>query len=226
MIDRKVIATGSLDLTTRAVADARQRAEALAKGFAGFVADEEATSDRHGRLRTVDLTLRVPSKSFDAAMDSLSRVGTLRHRQQSAQDVTTQVLDVAARVRAQRASVRSIERLYARATTIGQIMSIEAQLSKRQARLDSLERQQKYLADQTSLSTITMTIQRTGRAAPAPVSHSGFVGGLSDGWHALTRVAAGVLTAVGAVLPFALLGAVLLGPAWLVVRRRRRHALS
>lgn len=220
-MQRKVIATGSLQVTTKRVADARQRAEDLVKGLSGIVAQEEASSGAADELRIAHLTLRVPSQSFGSAMDGLSRIGTLRHREQNAQDVTTQVIDVAARVRAQQASVASIERLYARATTIGQVMSIETQLAKRQARLDSLRSQQKYLRDQTSLSTITMTIQRTVKPVPPVTTHTGFLGGLERGWHALGAGASLVVTVVGAVLPFAVVLALLLVPVGLWRRRRR-----
>lgn len=220
-MQRKVIATGSLQVTTKRVADARQRAQGLIKGLSGIVAQEEASSGSRGALRVVNLTLRVPSESFASAMDGLSRIGTLRHREQNAQDVTAQVIDVAAKVRAQEASVASIERLYARATTIGEVMSIEAQLAKRQASLDSLRSQQKYLRDQTSLSTITMTIQRTAHPVPPVTTHTGFLGGLERGWHALGSDALLVVTVVGAVLPFAVALALLLVPVGLWRRRRR-----
>jgi hypothetical protein len=221
---RAVIAKGSLELSTKSVDDVRRRARDVVTTAGGLVADEETDSDSHGRARTVDLAFRVPVNRFDHVLDALAGLGRLEHRSQSAQDVTTQVIDIGSRVRAQRASVASIERLYARATTIGEVMSIEAQLAKRQAALDSLERQQKYLADQTALSTISMTITRTpGTNPPAAKAggHGGFVGGLEDGWRALATVGRGLAVGLGAVLPWAALVAVIAVPVWLLRRRRR-----
>lgn len=219
-IARAVIATAALRLTARDLAGVRQDAIDLVSGLRGHVADEQAQSDARGRLDRVDLTLRVPAASFGAALDQLAALGTVRHRQQSVEDVTTQVIDVEARVKAQRASVQSIERLLARASTIGEVMSIERELASRQADLDSLEQQQKYLADQTSLSTIQLSLTR-----PAPGrqdSHpAGFLGGLERGWHALGRTAVAVGTAVGATLPFLLVLALVAGPVVLLLRRHR-----
>lgn len=220
VIDRAVIASGSLRLTTRHLADARQDAIGLVHGFGGHVADEQSQSDAKGDLDRVDLTLRVPVASFEKALDALGRLGTVRNRQQSVEDVTTQVIDNAARVKAQAASVASIERLLARATTIGEIMSIERQLSTRQAELDSLKQQQKWLADQTSLSTVHLSLSRP--AKDADDDESGFLGGLERGWDALGDSAVAVATAVGAALPFAVLLAVVGVPAWLLVQHRRR----
>jgi hypothetical protein len=221
VITRSVIATGSLRLTSRKIDDARQDAIGVAKGLGGHVADEESRSDTHGRLDRVDLTLRVPATRFEEALDQLSALGTVRNRQQSVEDVTTQVIDNQARVKAQAASVASIERLLARATTIAEIMSVERQLSSRQAELDSLEQQQKWLADQTSLSTIQLSVTRPERHTATAASSSGFLSGLDRGWHALGRSSVAVGTAVGAALPFAAVAALVGWPVWVLLRRRR-----
>lgn len=160
----------------------------------------------------------MPEASFEKALDALGRLGTVRSRQQSVEDVTTQVIDNAARIKAQAASVASIERLLARATTIGEIMSIERELSTRQAELDSLKQQQKWLADQTSLSTVHLSVSRPAKDDD---DQSGFLGGLERGWDALGDSAVAVATGVGAVLPFAAVLALVGVPAWLLVQRRR-----
>jgi hypothetical protein len=222
VVQRSVIAKGSLELSTGSVDEVRRRARTVVTTAGGVIAEEQTDSDRHGRARTVDLVLRVPVARFDHVLDALAGLGRLEHRSQSAEDVTTQVIDVGARVRAQRASVASIERLYARATTIGEVMSIEAQLAKRQAALDSLERQQKYLADQTALGTIQLTITRTPGTKPpvATAGGHGFVGGLEAGWHALTTVGRGLAVVLGAVLPWLLLLGAVAVPVRFLRRRR------
>jgi hypothetical protein len=221
VITRAVIATGELRLTATKLDDARQDAINLAIGMHGFVADEQSQSDSHGKLDRVDITLRVPSASFEKALDGLAELGTVRHRSQSVEDVTTQVIDIAARVRAQKASVASIQQLLARANTIAEIISIEGQLATRQADLDSLEQQQRYLDDQTSLSTIQVTLTHPAKPAHKDHKATGFLAGLEGGWHALGDTAVVVGTVLGALLPFAVLLALVGVPVWMVVRRRR-----
>jgi hypothetical protein len=222
-IQRSVIATGMLRVASRHPDRARGDALALVTGIGGNVANEQSSSDKSGRLDQVDLTLRVPAAKFEQALDDLAKLGTLRQREQSAEDVTTQVIDIDAKVKAQRASVESIQRLLARANTIAEIMSIESQLSSRQGELDSLVQQQKYLADQTSMSTIQLQLVRRTSAG---TDHTGFLGGLSSGWKALgdSTVAAG--TALGAMLPFAALLVLIGVPVWFSARRIRARARS
>ncbi|RNM14165.1 DUF4349 domain-containing protein [Nocardioides pocheonensis] len=219
-LQRAVIANGNVRLSTEDLAGVRQDAINLVTGLGGHLADEHSLSDTRGRLERVDLTVRVPADSFERALDGLAALGTVRHRQQTVEDVTTQVIDINARVKAQSDSVDSIERLLARANTIAEIMSVERELSTRQAELDSLVQQQKYLADQTSLSSIQVTLTRPPRhheSAPAP----GFLGGLEGGWHALGQTLVVIGTAIGAVLPFAVVVALLGGPVVWLTRRRR-----
>lgn len=224
VIQRSVISTAQLNLTTRKPDDVRRRALAVVTGLRGTVDNEQSTSDDRGRLSDVDLTVRVPSASFEKALDQLGDLGTVEHREQSAEDVTTQVIDIAAKVKSQRETVASFQRLLARAETIGEIMSIENQLTSRQAELDSLVQQQKYLAAQTSMSTIQLHISRTHREKPDEAG--GFIGGLEDGWHALGATAVALGTALGAVLPFAVVLALVGVPVWLSVRRIRARARS
>ena len=47
-------------------------------------------------------------------------------------------------------------------------MAIESELSQRQADLDSLEQQAAYLADQTSMSTIVVSIDQIPAKKAAP----------------------------------------------------------
>jgi hypothetical protein len=223
VINRAVIATGELRLTAADLVDARQDAINLATALHGFVADEQSQSDSHGKLDRVDITVRVPSASFEKALDGLAALGTVQHRTQSVEDVSTQVIDTAARVRAQKASVASIQQLLARATTIAEIISIEGQLATRQADLDSLEQQQRYLDDQTSLSTIQLTLTHPAKKKAHKESHhaTGFLAGLDGGWRALGGTAVVVGTVLGALLPFAVFLALVGLPVWMVVRRRR-----
>ena len=96
--------------------------------------------------------------------------------------MTTQVLDIDVRVEAQQRSIDRIQVLFDNATSIKDIVSIEGELSRRQADLASLQAQQRYLADQTSMSTITLAVERTPAKATKPKpkddDEAGFLAGL------------------------------------------------
>ena len=217
---RAVISTGQVTLTATSIGRARSEVLRLATSWGGTVADEQTTSNHRGRIVDSTLTLRVPSPKFGEAMTALSRLGEVTEQSRKSEDVTTQVIDNRARIRAAERSIRQIERLLARARNLGDILSIESDLARRQADLDSLKSQQAWLEDQTSLSTINVYISRpTARGDEREAE--GFLAGLDDGWSALQGATVVALTILGALLPFAVVAALVGAPAWLVVRRRR-----
>jgi hypothetical protein len=120
---------------------------------------------------------------------------------------------VASRLRTQQASVDRIRALLAQATTVGEIVSIESELTQREADLESLEAQQASLSDLTTLSTITVTLLGPQAVAAKP-KPAGFIGGLDRGWHAFVASMVWLLMVIGAILPF---GA-LVGLVWWLVR--------
>jgi hypothetical protein len=94
--------------------------------------------------------------------------------------------------------------------------------------LGSLERRQSYLADQTKMSTISVSLERTPekKAAVAKkkeADHTGFLPGLKAGWDGLSTLAVGAATVAGALLPFLVVLLVLLVPGWPLARRVRRR---
>ena len=221
---RAVISTGQVELTSTDVSEARGRVDAILAREHGRIADENTSTDERGTVTSMHLVLRVPSDRFDRTMTDLAGVATLHSSTRKGEDVTTQVIDTEARIKAQQAGVRRLRDLVSRAATLPALLAVERELTARQGELESLQQQRAYLADQTSQATITVDITRHVTSSPPPVKHSagGFVGGLQHGWNALVAVVVGLLVAVGAVLPFAVAIALVGVPVWLVVRRFRR----
>ena len=226
LANRSVVRTASLTVRVEDVLVTSAKAESLAEGLGGFVSGEKmaASPEQPGKSEAV-LTLRVPADRLPALLVSLRGLGTLLDENQSADDVTGQVIDVAARISAQKASVARIRALMAQATTLGQVVQIEGELTSRQAALESLEGQAAALADQTTLATATVTI--VGPKAVPPATHhestpTGFGTGLSKGWHAFTTAGAWLLTAVGVLLPFLLVLVPVGAVGWALARRRTK----
>lgn len=221
--ERSIISTGTVSLVGRDVGRARFDLQKIVDGHGGEVAEEITQTDDDGEVRRTRLVVRVPAAEFDAAMDELEQVGQLESSRRSSEDVTTQVIDVEARIRAQSASLRRIELLLARARSIRDIVAIEAQLTRRQAELDSLKSQQAWLVDQTSLSTITVFVEQKRDRKGDKGDASGFLAGLGQGWDGLRALVTGALTVTGFLLPFTVLLLLLGVPAWLLLRGLARR---
>ncbi len=218
-----VIRTGSLSLSTPNLERAHAEITGLLTSLDGYLASENTQSATDGEIRSAALVLKVPSASFDVAMERLTQVGEVRSRTQSAKDVTREVADVDSRVASARAALERIRLLLDRADSLGTVIRLESVLSDRQSELESLLAQQKALASQTQMSTIdvALSVPRPATAPEEEPAERGFVAGLSKGWDAFTTMVLGIATAVGALLPFAVLLVLIGVPAWLLFRRLR-----
>ena len=225
-LQRSVISNGTVSLAGEDVRATRQDVQRVVDAQGGEITDETTETDSEGDTSYVRMVVRVPSRKFGETMSALEQVGVLRSSDRGSEDVTTQVIDNGARVRAQEASLRRVELLLADARDLKDVIWIESQLTGRQAELDSLKSQQSWLADQTSLSTITVDISthQVVEDEPEEERPTGFLAGLDGGSKAMGTLFTIVTTMVGALLPFAAVALVLGLPVWLVVRRRRAAA--
>lgn len=224
--ERALIRTGNVALRSTDVGKAQFEVQRVVDRYAGEVTEEKTTTDEDGQPAYTRMVLRIPSERFDAAMAALKGVAELESARTSEDDVTTQLIDTRTRLRVQQRSIDRITTLFGRAQSIRDIMAIEAQLSRRQATLESLQRQAAYLTNQTTLSTITVSIDEVAaRTTPKKDSDAGFVSGVKAGWGGLTATAAALATVLGALLPW-LVVLLLLGPPVLLVYRAVRRRVS
>ncbi len=220
---KAVISQGQISLRAPDIDKARFELQKMLDTWNGTISNEQSDADDEGKTVRARLELRVPSPRFDAAMNELGDLGTLVDRSRTSEDVTTQVIDNEARIRSQRLSLERVQSLLAQARDLSQVIAIEAQLSRRQADLDSLEQQQKYLADQTTLATINVYLTVPDKADET--DETTFWSGLRSGWEHLGASTSATLTGIGTVLPFAVVLALIGLPGWIAWRRRTNRAV-
>jgi hypothetical protein len=224
-ITRSVVYRGEITVRVKNVAAAVARAEGFATGVDGLVYAEETSSEAGLKgAANATMTLKVPPTQFRPVLNQLGGLGKQLSRSQTAEDVTSQAVDIASRLRSQRSSVARLQALLAKATTVGAIVQVEGELSQREADLEALEAQQKTLSELVDLATINVSfVAPDVKVATVTKDHLGFMSGLRGGLDALLVVVVVGLTAAGALLPFVITLALVGVPAWLVLRSRR-HA--
>ena len=226
-MERAIISKGNVQLRSDDVEQTVFDVQALVDKAGGEITDRETGTDDEGEVRMARLVLRIPAERFSRAFTALEGAADLVSSNQTSEDVTTQIIDVDARIRAQRASLSRVEVLLGQAQSIRDIVAIESQLTRRQADLDSLVKRQAFLRDQTSMSTVTVNIQRTSDAPRSEEKDddAGFISGLEGGWDALKAFGTGLATVIGALLPWTLVLLIVGGLLW-PLRRRLRDRFS
>ena len=138
-----------------------------------------------------------------------------------AEDVTAQGADLDARIGALQVSITRLRQLLATAETTKDLIDIEAELTARQAELDSLVAQRAALSDQVAQSTLVVSV--SPRSEAVAWTPPGFVSGLESGWNALRTATAALVTLAGFLLPFVTVLVVIAVPVVLLVVLVRRR---
>ncbi|WP_020575748.1 DUF4349 domain-containing protein [Actinopolymorpha alba] len=227
---RSIVRTADLLIRTKNVRTATDRAASLVAGVDGYVANQQSATDpdtERTETTSVNLVLRVPVEEFDRITRQLQQLGTVLSDKKEATDVTEEVVDVESRITSQKKSIERLRALLAEANTVGEVMQVESELATREADLEALQSRYAALSSQAALSTIRVTFQSPPRAAEPlddEQTDSGFLAGLRSGWNAFVTVVQFLLTALGALLPFLLVLALILGvPGWRYFRARARR---
>ncbi|HEX5017518.1 MAG TPA: DUF4349 domain-containing protein [Actinomycetes bacterium] len=225
-VEREIIATAEVTLRSTNVDATVDAIESIATSASGFVSgrDVQNNPDDPDRTRAV-VVIRVPTPKLDSVIDRAQEEGDVVRVLSDEQDVTETVIDVNSRVESAKASVERIRALLSEATTLGEVVRIESELAKREADLESLLAQQRALADQTEMATLSVTVLAPEAVETSPKTdpedEEGFVAGLERGWNALVDLVVIALTTIGLLLPFLAVGLLVLIPLALAWRRRR-----
>lgn len=215
-----IIRTASLTVRVKDVPKALEEARTTTETAGGFVGEESTTRDGEGRERT-RVVLRVPTEKYEEVLTELEGTGKLLERKAKAEDVTAEVVDVESRIKTQRASVARIRELMERANKLSDVVTLEGELSTRQADLEALLAQQESLKDRTSLATITLSLSETPVKKSDKDDDPGFMDALAGGWNAFVAVFRWLGLTLAAILPFAV-AAALVVLLWLRLTRTRR----
>jgi hypothetical protein len=196
-----IIKTGHLRLTVAedGFSEATQEAVALAGRYSGFVL---STSIEGNDSRSGTLVIRIPAERFEQFVNDIKDLGEVRSESISGQDVTQEFVDLESRLRNLRAQEAVLLRLFDKAQTVAATIRVQSELARVQLESEQLRGRLRYLEDQTSLATLSVSVVEKG-AAPAAR------GTLAKAWDRALEGALGVVAAVivgaGTLLPVLLL---------------------
>ncbi|MBC7797792.1 MAG: DUF4349 domain-containing protein [Pyrinomonadaceae bacterium] len=228
--NRKVVRNANLTLETSSTNDAQNKITSIVESKGGFVLDTKQTNSGYASNanREVNMTVRVPSANFDAAMTEIrATANRVTNENVSGEDVTDKFVDLEARLKTKKALENQFLELLKTARNVQDTIEVQKQLTEVRGEIERLEGQFKLLQNQISLSTITVTLQ-TPTTFGSSVSN--FFSSLSDvvnyGFSAALYIILGALWFLLAFSPFILIGIALYYWRRSANKKREREKLA
>ena len=220
LTDRKIIFNASVSLDVVDAEKAFNDCEILVAKYGGFVAQSSLQKSDTQVVATV--VLRVPAAQVTQLMNGLAGLGTVTSHSSGSEDVTSQYIDIQARLKVLRAEEEQLVGFLKKATNIKDMLAVQEQLGSVRTQIEQYEGQQRYMDNATSLATVTAQLTQTTDAFVEPRGFgSAFAQSLARFGHGL----AAFWTWFGGSLVFiAFYGLLIWALAWIVLRQIRRHS--
>ena len=221
-IDRSIIKTSSLTIRVKNVEKSITQAQEIATQFEGRVDDSSQYKNPGSEdSLSANLTIRVPSANLEKALDAFKGLGDVESSSISATDVTMQKVDLDARIASLNTSIEKFKQLISSATNTSDLIAAETALAERQAELDSLNAQLKYLSEQVDMSVVYLSLlPNDSFNAIKPI---GFLAGIEKGFVALLNAAANLTSILGYFIPWFITILIIVGIFKLISRIRRNR---
>lgn len=156
---QKIIKNGSVTIAVESIEEATAAIKQIAQKYGGDVTDQTVSQYSVASPRDGSLSMRVKAESFDAAMMDIKAVAQdVTYESISTDDVTSEYVDIEARLKNAYAEEASYVAVLERATTVEDILKVQDYLSQVRAEIESMEAQKKYYDSQTAYSTIYVTM--------------------------------------------------------------------
>ena len=182
----KIIYTANLTLESKDYDAARAALdEALADADGYMESSNESTYT--GSSRSLSLTLRVPQEHYASFLAAAAQAGNLVNRSEKAEDVTSQYVDLEARLANLKAQRTRLQELQASADSLSDLLEIESSLSDVQYQLESYQSQLDWYSDQVECCTVYISLDEVQTYTPVDESFASRLrNALLDGWANFT----------------------------------------
>lgn len=223
--NRKVVIRMTVGVEVADVGTAVDDVVALAERHGGQLYDSSIDL-RDERAAGGDLVFKLPPEEAQPFITELGDgIGRRVSLQGTTSDVTRRLSDLDAQIANARASVERVRLLLDEATNLGEVVSLEGELTTRQTHLEELLAAKADLDGQVAMATVTVTLSAAPEApAPAtePEENDGIGDAFGKGWDAFVAVVLGIVVVLGYAAPFIALGALAALVLWRVSRRQRQ----
>jgi anti-sigma factor RsiW len=225
-----IIRSAQLSVITKEFDKARANLEGILKRHRGYVGELKAGGST-GSGRTLTATLRVPADQLDATLTEVKTLGRVESESQSGQDVTSQYVDLQARLsNARNTEQRLTDLLRNRTGKLSDVLEVERELDRVRGQIEQMEAERKNMSNQVSYATLNATIAEDYKAqlqVVPPSTSTRLSNAAVEGYRSMADGVVSLALFLLSTGPSLLLwGAVLFLPARLAWKKVRRSFAS
>ncbi len=220
----KIESTGRVNLSVAkgGIGAALARLSRLVSLEGGSVvsSQEQSANAADGNFAYATVVLQVPQANFPSLVSGARRVGRVGQVTTSSVNVTGQYVDLKARIAALGVARRQYLAIMTRATTISDVLAVQARVNSLQSQIEQLQGQLNLLSHETTYANLTVNVTERGHHAATRHSSNGVTRAFHEAVHGFVSGVEWLVRSSGPAL-FALL---CLGVLWLLGRVAWRAA--
>jgi hypothetical protein len=159
-IERKIIRNGKLTIETDSPTSGQSKITSIAESLGGFVITSEFKQGGTSASESVIITVRVPATQFNEALEKIRTTGNqVLDENVTGQDVTEEFLDLEARIKTKKALEAQFLEIMKQAKNVSDALEVQTEISNVRTEIERMEGRKRFLQNQASLSTITITLK-------------------------------------------------------------------
>lgn len=163
---RLIIRNADLTLRVDTVDAAERKVARIARSVGGDLEGSQGT-DLSGPSPSLTVTLRVPENRFEEAISQLESLGVRLGKTVRTEDVTTQAVDMDARLKSLRVQEDAYRAILSAARKISDVLEVQERLTGVRTEIEQIVAQRRNLGDKAARSTIAVNLTQVLKPAAA-----------------------------------------------------------
>lgn len=177
-VGRKIIYTAFLNIETKDFDGSQVSMKKLVALNGGYI----ESSDVHGRAdeyyHSGNYVIRIPVAKYNDFIESCGTIGSIYSKSEDADDVTSEYVDVNARIKSLQTKLARLEELEQKAENLTDLLEIEDRINETQYQLENYQGQLKSLNDKIDYCTVNINLESVEDYTP--VEEASFLSKISD----------------------------------------------
>jgi hypothetical protein len=211
-------------------AEAQAQIEEAVSRSGGYVLqfnESETSYEKSGSF-----SIKVPASGFSSLLSQIEKINPSAKKSMQGQDVSEEFVDLTSRLKAKQVVESRLLVFMEKAAKTDELLAFSNELGKVQEEIERIKGRMRYLDQNVAYSTIEVRMtQKLGSAAVIQAQDGGpllqrSANALNGSMAVLSLIFQWIVVIVAAVLPVALVGAIVGVPIWIIRRAKKKKLVE